>query len=405
VSTSPTADNQSSERLDVPLLILLSAASALSPFALIVLAPALNALAELYGVGAGQTQFMISAYLLGLACAQPTCGILCDRLGRRPVMLWGFAIFIVASVACALVERLDTLIVLRFLQAAGASVGTVTSRAIIRDLHDTNTAAKAMSYVAAAMGVSPIMAPAIGGLISTRYGPQSIFWLSAALGAIFWVWAVFRYPETSDPLSHDHPTLAQWAQSYRQLLVSRIFVGYSLMYGFSQGAFLTFMTVGAAVFVNELGLDESKFGITWGSVAIAYVAGATLCGKLASRYGPRRLLKFGLSLLFLSGWGFLGLLITQGVTFWTLTSSLIVLSLANGLVTPLSLNGALEYRPLIAGSSSGLSSAVGLVVAGAFTMVAGAVYSDSFLPIAVIMTMLTTLTATMGWVTRPEIQK
>jgi len=388
--------------MGAPLLILLSATSAVSPFALIVLAPALGALAQQYAVGSGNIQFLISAYVLGIACAQPVSGILCDRLGRRPVLLGGFACLVIASIACAFVERLDVLIALRFLQGAGASVGTVTSRAVVRDMHDDANAARAMSYIAAFMGLAPILAPAVGGIVSASYGPQSVFLLSAALGAVIWTWALVKYPETADPRGHDHPTLHQWFDSYKQLVRSRVFVGYSLMYGLAQAVFLTFMTVGAAVFAHDLGRDSTYFGITWGSLAIAYVSGAMICGKLTMSFGQRRLLRFGLTTLLIGGWLLLALIAVFGVTFWTLIAPLLILSLANGIVTPLSLAGAISYRPMIAGSSSGLSSAIGLSLSGVFTIIAGAVYVDSFWPVAVIMTGLATLAAATGWLTRGE---
>ncbi len=403
MSDRPSAVGQSSgSPLGAPLYFLLSATSALSPFALIVLAPALDALARDFAVGPGRIQFLISAYLLGLACAQPISGILCDRFGRRPVLLTGFAIFVVTSFACAFVGRLDLLIALRFLQAAGASVGTVTSRAVVRDMHDAEGSAKALSFVAAAMGLAPILAPTLGGVVSTAYGSQSVFLLSATLGAAIWLWALVSYPETSDPRSHDHPTLGQWFDSYKQLVRSRIFVGYSLMYGFSQAVFLIFMTVGAAVFANELGADQTSFGITWGGVAIAYVGGAMLCGKLTMNFGQRRLLRVGLTIMLIGGWALLALIALFGVTFWTLTGPLLILSLANGIVTPLTLAGAVSYRPMIAGSSSGLSTAIGLCLSGAFTIVAGTIYVDTFWPVAIMMTAAATLTAATGWLTRDE---
>ncbi|TDJ47364.1 MAG: Bcr/CflA family efflux MFS transporter [Gammaproteobacteria bacterium] len=399
---APDGSAAGSLPMDAPLLILLSATSAVSPFALIVLAPALGALAQQYAVGSGNIQFLISAYVLGIACAQPVSGILCDRLGRRPVLLGGFACLVIASIVCAFVERLDVLIALRFLQGAGASVGTVTSRAVVRDMHDDANAARAMSYIAAFMGLAPILAPAVGGIVSASYGPQSVFLLSAALGAVIWTWALVKYPETADPRGHDHPTLHQWFDSYKQLVRSRVFVGYSLMYGLAQAVFLTFMTVGAAVFAHDLGRDSTYFGITWGSLAIAYVSGAMICGKLTMSFGQRRLLRFGLTTLLIGGWLLLALIAVFGVTFWTLIAPLLILSLANGIVTPLSLAGAISYRPMIAGSSSGLSSAIGLSLSGVFTIIAGAVYVDSFWPVAVIMTGLATLAAATGWLTRGE---
>lgn len=386
----------------VSLLILLSVTSALSPFAMVVMAPALDALGVQFGVGAARTQFIVSAYLLGLAFAQPAAGILCDRIGRRPVMLWGFAIFVVTSIACALVDSLELLIGLRFLQAAGVSVGTVTSRATVRDLNDASGSARALSYISAAMGLAPIVGPAVGGSISAAYGPQAVFFASASLGVVVWVWGLARYPETTDPASRPKPSLGEWLRSYAELLRSRVFIGYSMMYGLAQAVFFAFMTVGAAVFSRDLGLGPGAFGATWGALAFAYVAGATLTGKLAARVPAIRLLGAGLATILVGTFTLLALVLTVGVNFWVLTIPLIVLSLANGIVTPLSLAGAVSYRPLIAGTSSGLSSAIGLSLSGLFTIVTGLVYTGSFVPVAILMAGVAALTAATGWLTRAD---
>jgi len=215
-------------------------------------------------------------------------------------------------------------------------------------------------------------------------------------------WSVLRYPETSDPSSHNHPTLSQWAFSYRQLLRSRTFLGYSMMFGLGQAVFFAFMTVGAVVFEGDLGLGPAEFGAAWGALAFAYVVGATLAAKLTRTVGLRPLLKIGLFVVLFGSWGMLWLIIGVGVTFWTLIGPLFVMSVANGIIAPLSLTGAVSYRPLIAGSSSGLSSAIGLTLSGVVTIVAGLVYTGSFISIALLMALIATLTAGTGWLTRRE---
>ncbi len=397
-----SADKRAAPRAGAALLSLLSVTSALSPFAMVVVAPTLAALATQFDVGSAQIQFLVSAYLLGLGTAQPISGILCDRLGRRPVLLGGFALFIVASLVCAFVDRLDVLVVMRFLQAAGASVGTVTGRAVVRDIHDTEGSARALSYIAAAMGLSPIIAPALGGYIGAAAGPQAVFLASATFGAIIWWWALLKYPETADPSSRTHPTLAEWLESYMQLVRSRVFIGYSMMFGLAQAVFFAFLAVGATVFERDLGLGPAAFGTTWGALAAAYVAGATLAARLTPAVGMRRLLKIGLVLILCGAWAMPWLIAGFGVTFWTLTGPLALLSAANGVVTPLSLAGAVSYRPLIAGSSSGLSSAIGLTLSGLCTIVAGSIYTGSFAPVAWAMAVVGTLTAFTGWLTRRE---
>lgn len=382
------------------LIPLLSLASALSPFGMVVVVPTLSELGRRYGIGSAESQFLISAYLFGLGAAQPFSGLLCDRLGRRPVLLGGFLLFVVASIGCAVVRDIDWLIALRFLQAAGVSVGTVASRAVVRDTHDEEGTAAALAIIAAAMGIAPVIAPIAGGLLGGTAGPQSVFVASALLGVIvlFAVW--WRLPETWRPGLTPQVNLQSTLRDYRHLLSSRVFMGYTLMFGFVQGGFFTFLAVGAAVFERDLGLGQQAFGLVWGAMALAYVLGASVAGRLTRQMGMNRTIYIGMFLSCMAGWGMLILALTSGVSLMPLAGLLALLTAASGLVIPGSMAGAVSFRPEIAGTSSGLSSALGLVLSGAFSIFSGVIYTGDFTPIALLMAIAATLTALTGWMVR-----
>ena len=274
---------------------LLSLASALSPFGMVVVVPTLGALAREFDISFGEAQFLISAYLFGLGAAQPFSGLLCDRLGRRPVLLGGFVVFVLASIGCALAESMTALVVLRFLQAVGVSVGTVASRAIVRDTHDEAGTARALATIAAAMGIAPVIAPVIGGLVAEIAGPQAVFLVSAGLGTLAWLSILGRLEETRPPGVLEASRNARLTADYRQLLGSRVFMGYTLMFGFVQGGFFCFLAVGAAVFEADLGMGPREFGLVWGVMAIAYVAGAALANPAdrQARHAPGHLYRLG----------------------------------------------------------------------------------------------------------------
>jgi DHA1 family bicyclomycin/chloramphenicol resistance-like MFS transporter len=365
-----------------PLLLLLSTASALSPFGMVVVVPTLSEFARQYGIDYSQSQFLISGYLFGLGAAQPFSGILCDRLGRRPVLLLGFAFFTIASFVCAMVDDLSSLVIMRFLQAVGVSVGTVASRAIVRDTHDELGAARAMSYIAAAMGVAPVVAPVIGGISGDAFGPQSVFLISAVMGSLVWLWILRSLPETGQAARSSLVSWRRWWANYGQLLASRVFMGYTLMYGFVQGSFFAFLAVGPAVFEIYLGLGQREFGLIWGFMAFSYVMG------------------IGVVLTMGAGWALLLLVTGPGISLLPLVVILATLTGASGLVIPVAMAGAVSYRPEIAGTSSGLSSAMGLVLSGAFTIVSGFLFTGSFTPIAALIAAAATLTAATTWMVR-----
>ena len=152
------------------LIALLGVASGLSAFGMASVVPTLPTLSRALGADFGSLQFVVSAYLLGLGLFQPIQGLLCDRFGRRPVMLMGFSLFAAASLLASVASGLASLVLARFLQAMGVSVATVVSRAIVRDTFEPGPAAIALSFITAVMGVAPVIAPVIGGTVVEVWG-------------------------------------------------------------------------------------------------------------------------------------------------------------------------------------------------------------------------------------------
>jgi DHA1 family bicyclomycin/chloramphenicol resistance-like MFS transporter len=288
--------------LAAPPIILLGIASGLSPFGVTIAVPILADLARQFSAGYGQVQWLVSIYLFGLALAQPFNGFLCDRFGRRPVMLSGFSLFVLASVAAAFTTSLNALILLRLLQAMGVSVGTVASRAVVRDTHDERGSTVALSYIAATMGFAPILAPVIGGWLGDHGGYTSVFLVTALLGAFILATMWRSLPETLNP-AHARPRWADWMRNYARLFRSPMFMAHSLIFGFKQGSFFAFLGVGAVVFETHFGIGQGDFGLLWGLMAFTYVAGAIISARLIRRFDPRPIMHVAILATLAGGWG------------------------------------------------------------------------------------------------------
>ncbi|MGI9236496.1 MAG: multidrug effflux MFS transporter [Woeseiaceae bacterium] len=388
----------------VPSVLLLGVASGLSVFGMAIIVPSTNSIAIAFGAGFASVQFVVSAYLLGLAIAQPVSGIICDRFGRRPVMLGGFALFTIASLLCAVAPKLSLLILARFLQAVGVSVGTVTARAILRDTRDGDQMAEAMSYIAAIMGVAPVVAPIVGGFLDSLFGFRSIFLVTAGMGALVLAAMHFRLGET---LSREHVP-AGWVElrsNYRVLLSSPQFVGYTLIFGFTQGAFFCFLAVGAPFFLTQFDMDARTFGILWGLLAVAYIVGATLGAKLTPRIGGSAVMRMSIAFILAAGLLLIGVAFSESPTPWTVLMPMGLLMIFAGSGTPGAMTGAVQPHPTMAGTASGLSSALGLVIGGSFSVISGSLYTGEFRSIGVLIFVATGAVAiswlvASRWVTR-----
>ena len=375
-----------------PSNLLLGVASGISPFGMAIAIPTLESFAQLYQAPYSTVQFIISAYLLGLASSMPLVGFLSDKIGRRPVLLSGLVLFVIASIFCSTTDSLNSLIFWRVIQGIGASVGSVMARAMIRDVSNASETARSLSRVTAIMGISPMIAPVIGGIGYQIFGnPNGIFIITAAIGILVLTAILLLLPETRNSALVESTSKEPWSDKYRYLLGSKVFVGSSLIYAFTTGAFFAILAVASTVFYNDLGIDSAGFGFIWSGLTILYTVSAFMAGTLSSKYGLMKVLLFGVLLNVIAGLLFYSLVKVFDVTLISVIVPLVIMFFAHGYIVPMSLAQAVSGRPEIAGSSSGLSSAIGLVIGGMFSVLSGLVFDGRLLPIALIVSASTIL--------------
>jgi len=375
-----------------PSNLLLGVASGISPFGMAIAIPTLESFSQLYQAPYSTVQFIISAYLLGLASSMPLVGFLSDKIGRRPVLLSGLVLFVIASIFCSTTDSLNSLIFWRVIQGIGASVGSVMSRAMIRDVSNASETARSLSRVTAIMGISPMIAPVIGGIGYQIFGnPNGIFIITAAIGILVLTAILLMLPETRNAALLESTSKEPWSDKYRYLLGSKVFVGSSLIYAFTTGAFFAILAVASTVFYNDLGIDSTGFGFIWSGLTILYTVSAFMAGTLSSKYGLMKVLLVGVLLNVIAGLLFYSLVKVLDVTLISVIVPLVIMFFAHGYIVPMSLAQAVSARPEIAGSSSGLSSALGLVIGGMFSILSGLVFDGRLLPIALIVSASTIL--------------
>lgn len=375
-----------------PSNLLLGVASGISPFGMAIAIPTLESFSQLYQAPYSTVQFIISAYLLGLASSMPLVGFLSDKIGRRPVLLSGLVLFVIASIFCSTTDSLNSLIFWRVIQGIGASVGSVMSRAMIRDVSNASETARSLSRVTAIMGISPMIAPVIGGIGYQIFGnPNGIFIITAAIGILVLTAILLLLPETRNAALLESTSKEPWSDKYRYLLGSKVFVGSSLIYAFTTGAFFAILAVASTVFYNDLGIDSAGFGFIWSGLTILYTVSAFMAGTLSSKYGLMKVLLVGVLLNVIAGLLFYSLVKVFDVTLISVIVPLVIMFFAHGYIVPMSLAQAVSARPEIAGSSSGLSSALGLVIGGMFSILSGLVFDGRLLPIALIVSASTIL--------------
>ncbi len=368
-------------------MILLSVICALSPFGMSVIVPSFPGMSDAFSVDAAGIQYMVSAYLLGLGLAQPVLGIFSDRYGRRIVLLCGFALFFIASLASVLVDDWGLLIVCRCLQGMGVSAGTVTSRAMITDSQEREAAAASYTYLALAMMIGPLAGPLAGAFLDTQFGWRGIFASCAVMALIIWVLAYFNLRETLSPqtLATRRINFNVLKTGYAQLLTSPGFIGYTLIFAFCQGIFFCFLPIGPDIFIKQLGFDNNTFLIYWLTTILVYLSGTILNTFLLKQMNADAVMNVAcLGMLAAGVFTVLALILNTAsslLPLWVLLFSMFF----TGMATPLALNGAVSANPEIAGLGSGLSSALGMSIGGVFSILSGIWYDLSMIPMLVLM--------------------
>jgi DHA1 family bicyclomycin/chloramphenicol resistance-like MFS transporter len=376
------------------LIGLLGCISGLSAFGMASVVPALPVLGKALSADAATAQFLVSAYLLGLGLCQPVQGLLCDRFGRRPVLLAGFSLFALASVAAVVADGLATLAVARFVQATGVSVATVVTRAIVRDTHGPEEGAVALSFITAVMGIAPIIAPIAGGLVTAQWGWRAVFWLHTAIALVLLTWMALALRE-SRPAATRAMTLRQLLAGFATLLHDRVFVAFTLAYSFISAGSFAFITVGAALFERLFAMHAAAFGTLWAALALAYLFGAAAAGAMSRRFGSRLIIERGLWLNVAAAVCFLFAALQATPMLVAFMLALMLQMAANGLVSPLCLAGCVSERPGLAGVASGLSSAVAMLLAMLCAAVSGVVFDGTAHPVAVLL-LLCACAASLG---------
>jgi MFS transporter, DHA1 family, multidrug resistance protein len=205
-------------------------------------------------------QKMVPTYLAAFAIAQLIIGPLSDRFGRRIIVLCGILIFIIASLLCASSDNITVLLISRLAQATGACSTLVISRAIIRDTSEGVAAARAMSYVAIAMAVGPIMAPFVGGFLTAWFGWRATFIFTFSIGIIVFTAVFFTLKETLPPEKRNPPILSQLFKTYRSLLANKHFACYSIIVAFASGAMQAYIVSSPIIFIVVMGVKPEIFG-------------------------------------------------------------------------------------------------------------------------------------------------
>ena len=275
------------------LAVLLALLGMLGPFSIDTYLPAYTGIARSLGATPIEMQQTLSAYLFGFAFMNLFHGALADSFGRRPVVLWGVAMFTIASAGCALSQSIEQLVLFRALQGLSTGAGIVVSRAVIRDMFPPAQAQKVMSQVTIYFGVAPAVAPIVGGWLFVHLGWHSIFWFLTGVGGVLWA-ANFKYlPETLHVDQRQSFKFKHLMRGYRQLGSSPRFVLLAFASGVPFNGMFLYVLAAPAFLGEHLQLQPTEFFWFFMLTIAGIMSGAWLSGRLAGKVAPKVQIRHG----------------------------------------------------------------------------------------------------------------
>ena len=374
-------------------LILRGLLTALGPLAIDMYLPAFPAIVAGLGATQGDIERTLAGYLFGLALAQLFYGPFADRYGRKRPLLLGLAVFTVSSIACGLTSDIQHLTAWRIAQAFGGAAGIVIPRAVIRDNFDTRDASKALSVLMLVMGVTPILAPILGGQVLAFGSWRGIFAIMAACGAMLFIAVALTMRETLRREKIIPLGLPIIARNYSGLLRHKRFLCYTLAGGFGSAGMFAYIAGSPRVFIELFQVDPKYFGFLFGINAAALIITSQISARLLNRHTPETLLKraqitlVGMTLLAVA------LTLSGAITLTWLMICLVGFMASQGFVNPNSAALALREQGHRLGVASALMGTLQMLCGALSGLAVSAWQSDTPLP----LTGMLALCACLSW--------
>ena len=364
---------------------LLGFLTAVGPLSTDMYLPAFPAIEASYGAPEGTAQITLASWFAGLAVGQIAQGTLADRFGRRAPLMVGLALYTLASAGCALAPSLATLTLMRAVAAFGGSASMVLPRAIVRDLADGHAAARLMSQLMLVMGVAPILAPTLGGLLLSVASWHVIFWFAAAHGLISLALVWRALPETLAATHRVRLGLAGLLARYGSVLQDRTFFLYMITGSCVMFSMFAYLSGSPPVYIELFGLSPPVYGILFGLCAAGFILGAQLNPMLLHRFGASAVLRVSVRLYLAANLVLCGLAFAGGFGVASVFVPVFLGMSTLGFIMPNTAVGALSRHAQRAGSASALMGTIQFVFAAVSGSLVGLLTDGTARPMAALM--------------------
>ncbi|MEO6678019.1 MAG: multidrug effflux MFS transporter [Pseudomonas sp.] len=380
-------------------ILILGALTAFGPLAIDFYLPAFPSIAQSFGTDEKHVQMTLAAYFLGLSIGQLLYGPVADRFGRRIPLLTGVGLFTVASLACAFAPNLEWLMGARFVQALGGCAGMVISRAVVSDKCDAVGSAKVFSQLMLVMGLAPILAPMLGGLLVNTTGWQSIFLVLTGFSALAALAVALGLPESLPDYVPRQPLKGALRQ-YGRLLADPVYLGHALTGGLAVAGMFAYISGSPFVFIKLYGVPAEHFGWLFGTNAAGFILVAQVNARLLAKRGPAFLLARTVWIYLGAGLTLLAVSSLHTEQLWPLLIPLFVCIASLGCILPNASACAMNGQGARAGSASALLGCLQFSIAAGAASLVGVLHDGSAMPMAMVISLCAMLVVSVAMLTR-----
>lgn len=371
-------------RISPPTVAVLGALSAFGPLSMDLYLPGLPRLADDLGTSASAAQLTLTACLLGLALGQLLSGPWSDAVGRRRPLVIGIAVYVTASLACAVAPSVQILISLRFVQGLAGAAGIVVAAAIVRDLRSGAAAARLFAGLLMITGVAPVLAPVLGGQLLRLSDWRGVFIVLAGVGALILAGTLLFVPESHPVELRRTGGLADTLRVFGGLVRDPRFMGCTLASGLAYAAMFGYIAGSPFVLQDIYALSPARFSVVFATNGIGIIVAGQVGSRLIARVGPRRVLGAGLLIGAGGGVLLLTVVLLDGGLVGMLPALFLVVS-SIGLVVPSGAAIALQGQPRTAGSAAALLGLARFAIGAISAPLVGVAGRGTALPMAIVI--------------------
>jgi DHA1 family bicyclomycin/chloramphenicol resistance-like MFS transporter len=366
-------------------LLLLGALTAYGAITIDLYLPALPAIGGAFGASPAVVQHSMAAFFIGMALGQLVYGPWSDRIGRRPLLVAGSVIYVLASLLCAMAPSIDWLIAGRFLQAIGACSGVVIARAVVRDKFDHQDSARIFSLLTLVLGIAPMLAPTAGAALVTAAGWRAVFVVLAGFGVLIGAAVFFALPETRSAKTASVAQNSSALHGYRVLLANRHFMGFVLAGAFNGAALFGYVSNAPDLIMVQLGFGAGAFGWLFALMAVGIIGSSQVNRVLLRSHRSEAILRVASLAGVATGALLLAVAVTGLGGTWGLLGVLFLALSSYGMIAANNLASALSVVPERAGAASALIGSAAFGTGALASALVGAFHDGTAKPMAAVM--------------------